>query len=87
MKVKIMQRSVYHKYAEVEIEIPDLIDAESEALDYLQENEHLFIDKIDKAMSEANFEYGNGVDDYTGMTDTNAESEWRYEVNGKGGHL
>ena len=82
-----MQRSVYHKYAEVEIEIPNLIDAESEAQHYLQENEHLFIDKIDKAMSEANFEYGNGVDDYTGMTDTNAESEWRYEVNGKGGHL
>ena len=87
MKVKITQRSVYHKYAEVEIEIPDLIDAESEVQHYLHNNEHLFIDKIDKAMSESNFEYGNGVDDYTGMTDTNAESEWRYEVNGKGGHL
>ena len=87
MKVKIMQRSVYHKYAEVEIEIPDLIDVDEEAQCYLHENEHLFIDKIDKAMSEANFEYGTGVDDYTGMTDTNAESEWRYEVNGKGGHL
>ena len=95
MKVKIMQRSVYHKYAEVEIEIDQkdyqkYTDADGNLIDlqdYLHEREDLFIDKIDKAMSEANFEYGTGVDDYTGMTDTNAESEWRYEANGEGGHL
>ena len=39
MKVKIMQRSVYHKYAEVEIEVPNLIDEESEVHQYLIDNE------------------------------------------------
>ena len=38
MKVKIMQRSVYHKYAEVEIEVPNDIK-DKDVLEYLQENE------------------------------------------------
>tara|TARA_R100000908_G_scaffold51533_1_gene26845 strand:+ start:148 stop:426 length:279 start_codon:yes stop_codon:yes gene_type:complete len=92
MKVKIMQRSVYHKYAEVEIDVDEkklkeYTDVGASITDYLFDNANLYEDKIDKAISEANFEYGTGVDDYTGMTDTNAESEWRYEANGEGGHL
>ena len=94
MKVKIMQRSVYHKYAEIEIEI-DKDDYEnyiSEFSDglrgYLNCKEGLYVDKIDEAISEANFEYGTGIDDYRGMNMPEAESEWRYECpDGFGGHL
>jgi len=95
MKVKIMQRSVYHKYAEVEIDIDkdDYEDYTSEFSDglngYLNYNEDLFIDKIDEAISEANFEYGSGVDDYRGMNIPEDDSEWRYECEQLkiGGHL
>ncbi len=95
MKVKIMQRSVYHKYAEVEIEIPNdwnnkdgIENYYDEHLnDYLHDNEHLYIDKLDTAHAEAQLEFGSGVNDYAGMTDADAELEWRYEVNGQGGHL
>ena len=86
MKVKIMQRSVYHKYAEVEIDIPDMEC--NDIHEYLLENENLYIDKIDEAISEANLEYGTGVNDYTGMDEPLAESEWRFEYGNKyGGHL
>jgi len=95
MKVKVMQRSVYHKYAEVEIDVDkeDYEDYTSEFSDglngYLNYNEDLFIDKIDEAISEANFEYGSGVDDYRGMNIPEADSEWRYECEQLkiGGHL
>ncbi len=88
MKVKIMQRSVYHKYAEVEIEIPDLIDLESEVHEYLQNNEHLFVDKINKAINESKLQFGSGVEEYRGMCELEADSEWRYELgDGYGGHL
>ena len=93
MKVKIIQRSVYHKIAEVEIEV-DADEYEHFKLDngkftgmhdYLLENEHLYIDKIDEAMSETSLGYGHGMID--GMTDWKEESEWRYECEGIGGHL
>ena len=54
MKVKIMQRSVYHKYAEVEIEIPIKYlhspnDMECNDIhEWLTNNESLYIDKIDR---------------------------------------
>ena len=85
-----MQRSVYHKYAEVGVEVPNGMEC-NDIHEWLTNNENLYIDKIDEAISEANFEYGSGVNDYTGMTDTNAESEWRFEYGDKtnryGGHL
>lgn len=101
MKVKIQQRSVYHKFAEVEIEVDEKDYQEYIKLntsqgkewhdiqDYLWDNEHLYVDKIDTAMSEANFEYGNGVDDYNGMNEPESESEWRFECDEMktGGHL
>tara|TARA_R100001443_G_scaffold3198_3_gene10163 strand:- start:776 stop:1036 length:261 start_codon:yes stop_codon:yes gene_type:complete len=86
MKVKIQQRSVYHKFAEVEIDIPKDI-REEDVQDYLHDNEHLYVDKIDKAISKANYEYGFGLGD--GMEDEREESEWRYECEKikLGGHL
>ena len=89
MKVKIQQRSVYHKFAEVEIEIDKKDYKEYHDLhDYLLENEQLYNDKIDKAISEADYEFGSGANDYDGMDD-NSDSEWRYDCEDLkiGGHL
>ena len=60
-----------------------------DVLEYLQQNEELFVDKIDKACSEAPYEYGScGVDEYDGMNER-GDSECRYDIVGKnyGGHL
>ena len=84
MKVKIMQRSVYHKYAEIEIKIPNDVEEISE---YLMDNENLWSDKMDNKISKAPYNFGNGMDTYD-WTDRNEESEWMYMCeNGFGGHL
>tara|TARA_R100000805_G_C3619699_1_gene122948 strand:+ start:26 stop:280 length:255 start_codon:yes stop_codon:yes gene_type:complete len=84
MKVKIMQRSVYHKYAEIEIKIPNDVE---EIREYLMDNENLWSDKMDNKISKAPYNFGNGMDTYD-WTDRNEESEWMYMgENGIGGHL
>jgi hypothetical protein len=87
MKIIISNRSVYHKYAEVEIEVPSNIK-DVDVLEYLQENEDLFVDKIDQACFEAPYEYGSGVDEYDGMNEE-GDSEFRFDIKGGdyGGHL
>ena len=95
MKVKIQKRVVYHKIAEVEIEIDEddfdhwkLDNGKYASIqDFLIENEDLYIDKIDDKMSKASYEFGFGLG--YGMEDRSEESEERYEVVGKkyGGHL
>ena len=95
MKVIIQQRSVYHKFAEIEIKI-DKNELEHfkrknenyDIDDYLLENEDLYVDKIEEEISKAEFEYGFGCED-TGMDEKDSESEWRYEVveTNYGGHL
>ena len=99
MKVKIQNRSVYHKFTEVEIEI-DKKDYQEyvkfntskgnfwyDIQDYLSENENLWKDKIDKAISKAEYEFGLGLGD--GMDEEDQDSEWRYECKElkTGGHL
>ena len=88
MKVKIMQRSVYHKYAEIEVEIPDTIK-EEDVQPYLIDNEDLYTDKIDEKLSKAEYVHGTGLYDFDGMEDAESDSEWRYEIIGQnyGGHL
>ena len=88
MKVKIQQRSVYHKFAEIEIEIPNDVD-EFDIQDYVNDNEHLWIDDIENKLNESEFVYGNGLDDYKGMNEPESETEWRYECDELkiGGHL
>ena len=94
MKVKIQQRSVYHKFAEVEIEVPNNLTDEK-ILEYLWDNENLYVDKIDKAMSKASYEYGFGTDvdandHYNScMVETESVSEWRFDCEELkvGGHL
>ena len=94
MKVKIMQRSIYHKIAEVEIEIPDDWNIHTEdgmnfIHDYLIDNEDLYVDKIDEKISKAEYEFGFGLDNDLGLDEKDNESEWRFDIVGKqyGGHL
>ncbi len=97
MKVKIQNRSVYHKFVEVEIEVPNdwnnkdgVENYYDERLnDYLHDNEHLYVDKMDKAMDETSLVFGTGLYDFDGMDDAETDSEWRYEIVGQnsGGHL
>ncbi len=86
MKVKIETRQVYHKYAQVEIEIPnDWKDSDGlELQEYLIARDDLYTDKIDQAISQAKYESGSGLYDYDGVG-----SEWRYDCDelNEGGHL
>ena len=89
-KVKVTQRSVYHKYAEIEIEAPDWLDelGVKETSEWLTDNEDKWVDKIDHKINISEFIFGNGVDDYDGMNEPESDSEWRYETeDGSGGHL
>jgi len=89
MKVKITQRSVYHKFAEVEIEAPNNLEC-NDLHEWLTDNEDLYIDKIDDKIHKAEYEFGFGLE-YTGMDEKDSESEWRFEVltegENYGGHL
>jgi len=88
MKVKIMQRSVYHKIAEVEIEVPDTIK-EEDVQAYLIDNEDLYFEEMDEKISKAEYKFGNGISLDDAWTDWSEESEWRFDIVGKqyGGHL
>ena len=87
MKVKIKTRQVYHRYAEVEIDVHDMEC--NDIHEYLLENEHLYTDEIDEKISEAEYIWGNGCDYIGEWTEPNSDSEWRFEYGeGKyGGHL
>ena len=96
MKVKIQQRKVYHKYAEVEIEI-DRDDYVKKYLNnefrnlqaYIQENEDMYLEKMNIAMDETSLQYGNGVYELKGMSYHDQDEEWRMECDELkiGGHL
>jgi len=85
MKVKIQQRCVYHKFAEIEIEIPDTITKET-IRDYLEDREDID-EQIDEEISKAEYEDGFGCD--SAMNDIESESEHRYQCDKlkTGGHL
>ena len=88
MKVKIINRSVYHKIAEVEIEIPDNLKKE-EVLDYLNEYSQMYEYEMDSAINDSEYDFGFGLDNDLGLDEKDNESEWRYEIVGQkyGGHL
>lgn len=95
MKVKIQTRQVYHKFAEVEIEVCEddlnhfkLDNGKFTTLhDYLLCKEDLYVDKIDEALSKADYVHGDGLWCVPGMDDEESDSEWRYETSEVGGHL
>ena len=83
MKVKIQQRSVYHQFAEIEIEIPDDVN---DIQYYLLNNEDRWVESLDDKANETCYIYGTGLD-LKGMEFPSADSEWRYETEKEGGHL
>ena len=101
MKVKIQNRIVYHKFAEVEIDIDNdtfehwkLDNGKYASIqDFLIENEELYIDKIDDKISKSEYEFGFGTGSDANshynscMNESESESEWRYETEKEGGHL
>ena len=84
--VKISSRTIYHKYCEVEIEIPKDIPEELVA-DWLFDNEHQWEDDLDQANSEAPLDFGFGLGG--GMDEKDNEHEVRYDIVGEnyGGHI
>ena len=97
MKVKIQQRQVYHKFAEIEIEIDEdefdhyrLDNGKYTSIDeFIIYKEGDWIDDIENKLNDAEFVYGNGLDDYKGMNEPESETEWRYECDELkiGGHI
>ncbi len=102
MKARILQRSVYYKTAELEIEVdendfqdylrvnnaPKGAIAQDYMSDYLIDNEDLWVDEIDHKINESEFIFGLGMDSGD-WTDQDQDSEWRYECDELkiGGHL
>jgi hypothetical protein len=87
MKVKVQQRSVYHKFVEVEVEVPDSVEFDG-VQEWLTNNDQLWSDQVDQAMFKAPIQFGSGVEEYRGMCELEADTEWRYETpDGIGGHL
>lgn len=85
--IKIQQRSVYHKFTEVEIKVPNDVH-ESELMDWINDNEQLWSDQMDAKEEHSEYESGSGVYDYDGMNESTSDSEWRFQCpNGYGGHL
>jgi hypothetical protein len=79
-QVIITHRAVYHKTASVTINVPSHI-GEDELQDWLWENEDLlFVDTLDKKISEASFVFGFGLDEDNGMEWLEEESETRYDL-------
>ena len=86
MKVKVSNRSVYYKYAEIEVEVPKNISIEK-VDDWLLDNEHLWCDRLDNKLSNSHYEFGFGLDG--SMNEKDSESETRYDVINEnyGGHI
>ncbi len=85
MKVKVEIRKIYHKIAEVEIDVPNM--KYEEVADYLIENENLYNEKMYKKLEEVEYSAGFGIGN--GMNKRDAVKEWRYDIyeNIYGGHL
>ncbi len=85
--VTIQQRSVYHKYTEIEVELPENIK-EEDVSDYLMSIEDSWVDVLDNLINQTEIVFGSGVHDHEGMNEPESDSEWRFQLpNGYGGHL
>ena len=103
MKVKIQTRRVYHKFAEVEVEVSadefekfKLDNGGNATLqDFLISINDLYEGKIEDALSNSEYEYGFGLDSdantnyNSSMNEMESEEEWRYDCTElqDGGHL
>lgn len=81
-KVVVSNRSVYHKYAEVEVEVPNNV-AEENIEQWLYDNSEQYDSQLDQKISEAEYVFGTGLYDFAGMEDAESDSETRYDVMNK----
>lgn len=75
--VVVTTRLVYHKIAEVSVQVPDEIKNEDVA-SWLIDNEHLWEDEMQENIDFADAEFGFGFID--GLNDEMASSETRYDI-------
>ena len=97
MKVKIQQRNVYYKFAEIEFDIDEdefdhyrLDNGKYTGIDeFIIYKEQEWVDDLENKLNESEFVLGNGLDDLKGMNEIESESEMRYECKelNTGGHL
>lgn len=88
-EVTVSNRSVYHKYAEVTVTVPDHIDTE-DIEQWLWLNEQGWGEKLDRKISNAEYEYGFGLDSKRNEAESESETRFDVLVNNKqvyGGHL
>jgi len=76
-KVILSNRSIYHKYAEIEIDIPDDIKTE-DISEWVNNNSDTYANSLDCQVSDASYEFGFGIDG--AMNEVDSESETRYDV-------
>ena len=92
MIVKIQQRSVFHKFTEVEIEVPNDVE-QDDIMKWINDNEQLWADQMDTKFENSKHEFGSGVYDYDGMNESESDTEWIFQCpvdkdgNSYGGHL
>ena len=88
MKVKIMERVVYHRCAEIEIDIPNDVKTHDVG-DYIRANEELWVDKLNDANDKSLILHGFGMDSDEGWVNVTEPYEVRFDVVGEnyGGHL
>lgn len=87
-KVTIMTRAVYHKIAEVTVDVPDNIE-ENEIQDWIWNNEHLFVEELDSKLHHSPIAYGFGLGDAFDDIDSIYETRFDFIVNDEiifGGH-
>lgn len=76
-EVIISSRTIYSKYCEITIEIPQDLPQEKVS-DWLFENELKWTDAIADANGQATLDFGFGLGD--GMDDKDSEHEMRFEI-------
>jgi hypothetical protein len=86
--VTIKTRAVYHKIAEVTIEIPDYLKP-NEVHQWIQDNENMFVDELDQNLRDAPMEYGFGLGKVFDEIESVYETRFDVYENGQitwGGH-
>lgn len=85
-EVIISSRTIYSKYCEITIEIPQDLPQEKVS-DWLFENEIKWTDAMDNANGQATLDFGFGLGD--GMEEKDSEHEMRFDIVGEqyGGHI
>jgi hypothetical protein len=79
-KAVVSERTVYHKFVKIEVEVPFYIK-DSEVGEWLSDSRNEgWASQLVEAYANVEFEYGSGINDYTGMGEEGVSCETRYDV-------